>query len=380
MAAFAPHFLEGFGFPGLAVLGAVFRGSGSAVLLLGLGRFLCSVKPEKSALAIGGGYAVFGLVSLALSHAPGDAIALASLASPFVSGLFLVLCGRNVRVAAEGRRPIETSLLRRVPLDIVSLLLLCALAGVVSDAFAPSNIVDPKVFNVVWAVIYLVVFLVYCVWVFGLRRNDPDALWPFLVLIIFSGLLFYSSFSAINLEFAASFMSATRRTLMLFCWVFMAAQIYRQHLPVCLFFGAGNLLFSQFPAMVGYLIEISHPRLDSFGASLVNVAATAFMALILVVGIVVVAMRAKGPQGASLRPAEPADAAQRAMDDIARRCALTPREVEIALLIVKGYTLPMIGERLFISTDTVRSHSKKLYKKLGIHKKQELIALVERHG
>ena len=170
-------------------------------------------------------------------------------------------------------------------------------------------------------------------------------LWPFLVLIIFSGLLFYSSFSAINLEFAASFMSATRRTLMLFCWVFMAAQIYRQHLPVCLFFGAGNLLFSQFPAMVGYLIEISHPRLDSFGASLVNVAATAFMALILVVGIVVVALRAKGPQGASLRPAEPADAAQRAMDDIARRCALTPREVEIALLIVKGYTLPMIGER-----------------------------------
>ena len=102
-----------------------------------------------------------------------------------------------------------------------------------------------------------------------------------------------------------------------------------------------------------------------------------FMALILVVGIVVVAMRAKGPQGASLRPAEPADAAQRAMDDIARRCALTPREVEIALLIVKGYTLPMIGERLFISTDTVRSHSKKLYKKLGIHKKQELLDLIE---
>lgn len=200
---FAPHFLEGFGFPGLAVLGAVFRGSGSAVLLLGLGRFLCSVKPEKSALAIGGGYAVFGLVSLALSHAPGDAIALASLASPFVSGLFLVLCGRNVRVARRRAAAIETSLLRRVPLDIVSLLLLCALAGVVSDAFAPSNIVDPKVFNVVWAVIYLVVFLVYCVWVFGLRRNDPDALWPFLVLIIFSGLLFYSSFSAINLEFAA---------------------------------------------------------------------------------------------------------------------------------------------------------------------------------
>lgn len=217
--------------------------------------------------------------------------------------------------------------------------------------------------------------MVYCVWVFRFKRNDPDALWPFLVLVIFSGLFFYSSFSAINSELATSFMSATRRTLMLFCWVFMAASIYRQKLPALLFFGAGNLVFSQLPAMVGYLIGIFHPMLDSYETSLVNIAITAAMALVLVVAIIVVVMRARVSQVVSPGQASSIDPTERAIAVIAEQYALSPRESEIALLVVKGYTLPMIGEKLFISTDTVRSHSKGLYKKLGIHKKQELIAL-----
>ncbi|MBS6941684.1 MAG: hypothetical protein KH142_09530, partial [Slackia piriformis] len=33
-----------------------------------------------------------------------------------------------------------------------------------------------------------------------------------------------------------------------------------------------------------------------------------------------------------------------------------------------------------LSTNTIRSHSKTLYAKLGVHSKQELIDLVEREG
>ena len=131
--------------------------------------------------------------------------------------------------------------------------------------------------------------------------------------------------------------------------------------------------------MVGYLIGIFHPMLDSYETSLVNIAITAAMALVLVVAIIVVVMRARVSQVVSPGQASSIDPTERAIAVIAEQYALSPRESEIALLVVKGYTLPMIGEKLFISTDTVRSHSKGLYKKLGIHKKQELIALVERH-
>ena len=289
------------------------------------------------------------------------------------------MCGKSIPATAGERPVINLLLLRKIPLGTVVLLFLCALAGVISGTLASPSVVDPKVFNIIWTVIYLVVFLVYCIWVFRFQRSDLDSLWPFLVLIIFSGLFFYSSFSAIDLGFAASFMSATRRVLMLFCWVFMAATIYRQKLSVSLFFGAENLLFSQFPAIVGYLIEVSRPSLDSFETSLANIAATAVMALILVVGIVIVLMRHRSPKGAPANVKRPGDTAEQTMGSIADNYALSPREAEIALLIIKGYTLPMISEKLFISTDTVRSHSKKLYKKLGIHKKRELITLVEQY-
>lgn len=59
------------------------------------------------------------------------------------------------------------------------------------------------------------------------------------------------------------------------------------------------------------------------------------------------------------------------------RYGLTPREAEIMRLIAKGRDLPTISESLFISKSTVQTHSKSLYRKLGIHSKQELIDLVE---
>lgn len=375
---FAPYYIGDFDYQAFAVFGAVFRGAGSAVLLLSLGRLLCSIEPKRSALIIAGGYTIFGVISLVLSLAPRDVIAFAALVFPIASGFCLIWCSEKATVAVDGRRPIDVAMLRKIPLDTVILLFLCALAGVVSGAFTPPGLIDQRAFNVFWAVIYCAVFAVYCIWVFRFGRNDPDALWPFLVLVIFSGLFFYSSFSTINSELATSFMSATRRTLMLFCWVFMAASIYRQKLPVLLFFGAGNLVFSQLPAMIGYLIGIFHPTFDSYETSLVNVAISTAMALVLVVAIIVVVMRARGSQVPQPDQAGSADTAERAIAAIAERYSLSPRESEIALLVVKGYTLPMIGEKLFISTDTVRSHSKGLYKKLGIHKKQELIELVER--
>lgn len=49
----------------------------------------------------------------------------------------------------------------------------------------------------------------------------------------------------------------------------------------------------------------------------------------------------------------------------------------MALLVAKGYTLTAVGESLYISLNTVRVHSRNLYKKLGIHKKSELLKLLD---
>lgn len=60
-----------------------------------------------------------------------------------------------------------------------------------------------------------------------------------------------------------------------------------------------------------------------------------------------------------------------------RRYQLTNRETEIMALFARGYSMPHIAEILVVSENTVRTHSKHLYNKLGIHKRQELIELLQ---
>jgi len=57
---------------------------------------------------------------------------------------------------------------------------------------------------------------------------------------------------------------------------------------------------------------------------------------------------------------------------------LSAREAEVAELIARGNTVAHIAELLFVSENTVRTHPKRIYVKLDVHKRQELIDLVER--
>ena len=59
------------------------------------------------------------------------------------------------------------------------------------------------------------------------------------------------------------------------------------------------------------------------------------------------------------------------------RYFLTDREAEIAQLVTRGFTVKKISETLTISENTVRTHMKKVYEKLDIHTKTELVSIVE---
>lgn len=71
----------------------------------------------------------------------------------------------------------------------------------------------------------------------------------------------------------------------------------------------------------------------------------------------------------------PLDAASVA---VARACNLTQREEEIMALLAKGRSQPYIRDALFLSQNTIATYVKSIYKKLGVHSKQELIDLVSK--
>ncbi|MDR1184884.1 MAG: LuxR C-terminal-related transcriptional regulator, partial [Coriobacteriales bacterium] len=52
---------------------------------------------------------------------------------------------------------------------------------------------------------------------------------------------------------------------------------------------------------------------------------------------------------------------------------LTPRESDVAYLLVAGYTVGAIAQRLGISAGTVRKHMANIYGKLGVHSRTQLV-------
>lgn len=77
-------------------------------------------------------------------------------------------------------------------------------------------------------------------------------------------------------------------------------------------------------------------------------------------------------------PAEPS-AHERCLG-VAADYGLTPRETEVFELLAQGRTVGVIREKLVISLNTARFHTKNIYAKLGVHSQQELIDLVEHYN
>ena len=72
----------------------------------------------------------------------------------------------------------------------------------------------------------------------------------------------------------------------------------------------------------------------------------------------------------------PADKSE-ALFSIAQQYGLTRRETEILGLYSKGRDINYMCENLYLSRNTVKGHLKRIYSKLDIHSKQELIDIVE---
>lgn len=65
---------------------------------------------------------------------------------------------------------------------------------------------------------------------------------------------------------------------------------------------------------------------------------------------------------------------------IAHAYRLSPRESEVLPLLMLGLTSNSIGERLFISPQTVKTHAHRIYAKMGIHSRDELAEVFNQHA
>jgi two-component system, NarL family, response regulator len=66
--------------------------------------------------------------------------------------------------------------------------------------------------------------------------------------------------------------------------------------------------------------------------------------------------------------------------DRLNRPKLTPREMDVLRLVCRGRTNKEMGAAMFISEETVKSHMKSLFQKLGVHDRAEAVAVAMQRG
>lgn len=90
------------------------------------------------------------------------------------------------------------------------------------------------------------------------------------------------------------------------------------------------------------------------------------------------------PRGAGgvAMPVEPSrdELLDRACDELAGECGLTEREREVLGMLARGHNGYHIRDELTLSYNTVKTHVKRIYRKLDVHSQQELIDLVDEHA
>ena len=80
-------------------------------------------------------------------------------------------------------------------------------------------------------------------------------------------------------------------------------------------------------------------------------------------------------ESVALSPAE-----ARCLDVLRADFALSDREAQVAVLIAQGRSKTAIAQHLYVSENTVRTHAKNAYAKLGVRSKTELAALLAHMG
>ena len=68
------------------------------------------------------------------------------------------------------------------------------------------------------------------------------------------------------------------------------------------------------------------------------------------------------------------------VDWIGQEAGLSPREVEVLALVTQGMSNQEIADRLFLTINTLKSHIRQAYKKIGVASRAQAVAWCMQHG
>ncbi len=232
-----------------------------------------------------------------------------------------------------------------------------------------------------WAIAVLAVVVVVCLRR-GARLTFADMLVP-TILFNTAGLVLLPLLWGGPSDVGTVFLKCAGVVNECLLWILLAHKAFEGPRHTYLYFGAFLTIWN-----------VTYGRLAApiiLGSALVDYRLVSTVSLVFLGAIVLVCLLLFGLQRAGLVPARGADAAVEGEKvtgetdlpfarGVAGLCAdyhVTAREREILVKALHGYSMPNIAAQLGISPETVRTHMRNIYQKVGVSNKQELIRLID---
>ena len=395
----------------LFTAGSILTGCGSSVTLLSIGRRFAMANSLQCAAEVLSAYILGSALSVGIVHLPSNAITLIAIALPFLAIAvlhsafpirFLDDCFENQNTPPSGEY---------LTAQLVTRFIVCAagfgiIAGIMHEFCSPSVIGN---FN--WAFHLITACGLIAITVPLSISYARGVFSPIRSLYRLTTLLCTASFVIVPLfesDYSILYVAATiGYTLFeILTWVILSEIAHRFQYTSVQVFGFGRALVLLVGVIAGYIIAAPFSE---------SILANMFLAVlaIAIVLIAILRMYVLTEHDLALFEQDLSDAAEKVLsqstpiksgrltpttssDDahpaysvslkvpFQKKCiiigeyyGLTRREIDVFRLLAAGRNSTRIQEELSISPGTVNTHSRHIFQKLGVHRQQEIIDLLE---
>ncbi|WP_165046019.1 response regulator transcription factor [Adlercreutzia sp. ZJ138] len=419
-----------------SILSGVFSGIGEACIILLFAHLLSTFVPQVSAVAIPMVYLINEVLYYSTLYLPTPLILIMRPVGKVLAILLLLWCVRRKRTVAAGEQehPLQYGFSLHVPreplLGFLSssqewMLILAGttlfpflfgfIAQVCSNAGTNSGLYD--VVNELMAVGVLVLLVAY-----GLlrgRRLTFDEVLYFTVPLFATGCLLLPYFWDDQVPLAGLLVKCGYTVYQVMFWMLLARKCYEDIRHTYLYFGIFYGLF-ELATAAARLAASQLWRADMVDFATMTVVALFSLWLIALYGLLFFAIskmwgrkglvaasgtdsgatesleaalpdnefvdeanhsndaeKVHKEQGAAETVSDASPFAYR-LDAFCISYDITPREREVLIEAMHGYSMENIGRKLYVSRETVKTHLRRIYNKVGVSGKQELITFIDR--
>lgn len=366
------------------VLAGLLTGMGAGTFLLLWGETLVSLGTRACAVYFAASSGLAALAHIALGWVPIAAVQVIVLTFPLVElVLYRSQVSRSMLLLSRTNRDGQDS--PGLPKDVLALGLFFGFSFGAMRGFAPSG--DGGSLSSVRLVVSMAFVMAACVWAYFAsirRREDFGSLAYRIALpLVALGFLLLPLSGAWSLAGTAAYRFGYEYIYIVLwaLWVFFAGREGASSVWIV----ACGLASMQVSKLIGFVLSADVVALLGPALDMQVVAGLALFGTVLfAVFSKGIAFSAEGWEG--VRPAAEAPAhegvafPEQRYAEVAEGFALSPRETDVFLLLIRGYSRARIAKELVVTEETVKSHVKGIYQKMGVHTKQDLIDTVERLG